>query len=121
MNELSQRKIEFRHVLPGQLVPLRDAHGAGFAVQAIGEAQRARTAADVPVLRFQDRDAMAAALELVRGNEACKSGADDDDVQRRSGIGNGRQCRQRIGRGCSAGHGHQSAQEFPPRERVRNA
>ncbi len=93
VDELAQRQVEFGDVLPRELVPVRDAHGARLAVQPVGKAERARAAADVPGLRFEDRDAMAAALELVRGDEAGQSGADDDDVQRWPGIGNGRQRR----------------------------
>jgi hypothetical protein len=91
MDERSKRQMEFGDVPPGELVPRRNTHRAGFAVQAAFEAQRPHAAADMARIGFEDGDAMSPALELVGGGESGQSRAYDDDVQPAFGVRCGRQ------------------------------
>lgn len=58
----------------------RDAHAAGFRVQAGREVAKRVDPATDPVLALEDDDVVALTLQLERGDEAGQPRPDDDDA-----------------------------------------
>ena len=119
LHERPQRQSELSDVVARERVSFRNTHGAGLAVEAVVEAQRAHAAADVAALRFEDRARVAATLQLERRAEAGQAGPRDYDVERPGGGDCGELTeRRRAERGSGNA---QPAEEVAARQRGHDA
>ena len=78
-DEVAHREPEQLAVLHGEVVGAGDAHGAELGVQAGGEVPAGVDAAAHAILRLEDDDIVALALQLVRGHQPGDAGAEHDD------------------------------------------